>query len=183
VLWLHTFGERHHDAAAGRPRGHRALAEQFGIRNLAPINALPSRAAGHITYDASSQTLYIGTGSIWPVTPEVWDFDVGGMRVVRHWLNYRTAEYHGRSSALDRIRPQRWTAAMTDEILALIAVLTACVALHAAQADLLHRICEHRTLSASRLRQAGIVPPPRASILSPYTSSKHGRQIQLDPER
>ncbi len=83
VLWLHTFGERHFDPAAGRPRGHRALAERFSIRNLLPINALPA-CADDIRHDATSQTLHVGTGTIYPVTSRVWEYDVGGMRVVRH---------------------------------------------------------------------------------------------------
>jgi type ISP restriction-modification system protein/N-6 DNA methylase len=167
ILWLHTFGERCHDSTAGRPRGHRALAERFGIRNTVTIDALPSRVSGDIVYDAPSQTLHIGTGSIWPVIPEVWEFDVGGMSVVRHWLNYRTTEYHGRSSALDRIRPQRWTAALTDEVLALIAVLTGCVALRDKQDDLLRRVCEQQTIRISQLAEASVYPPPRDSAVPP----------------
>jgi hypothetical protein len=169
VLWLHTFGERHHDAVAGRPKGYRALAK--------PITGMPSREARDISYHPPSQTLHIGTGSICPVTPEVWDCDVGGMRVIRHWLNYRTAEHHGRSSELDRIGLQRWTVALTDELLALISVLTGCVALWSQQNDLLHRICQHQTVSASELRDNEILPPPHASTIPPPTSPK-GPNIQ-----
>ncbi|MFC4049279.1 type ISP restriction/modification enzyme [Actinomadura syzygii] len=167
LLWLHTFGEHQHDGAAGRPRGHRVLAQHFGIHNPAPISTLPSRSAGEITHDATSLTLHIGAGSIRPVTLDVWEYDVGGMRVIRHWLNYRTTEYHGRSSPLDHVRPQRWTAAMTDELLALTAVLTGCVALEDQQKDLLQRICTHRTVSASKLTTAGVLPPPITATAAP----------------
>ncbi|WP_165966265.1 type ISP restriction/modification enzyme [Actinomadura sp. 7K534] len=176
LLWLHTFGERHHDAAVGRPRGHRALAQHFGIRNPTPITTLPSRSAGEIVYDSSSLTLHIGTGSIRPMTPAVWNYDVGGMRVIRHWLNYRTTEYHGKSSPLDHIRPQRWTAAMTDELLAVTAVLTGCVALQDEQEDLLQRICAQPTVSASELTTRGVLPPPKPSTAAPRNAGARSTQ-------
>ncbi|MFC5946649.1 type ISP restriction/modification enzyme, partial [Micromonospora harpali] len=147
---MHTFGERYYDPAMGRPRGHRAIAERFGIRNPLPIDAMPT-CLDEIKYNQDSQTLRIGTGSIHPVTPEVWDYDVGGMRVVRHWLNYRTIDFVGASSALDQNRVERWTTTMTDEILALIAVLSGCVAASRTQDNVLDRICKSQTLLLSEL--------------------------------
>lgn len=53
----------------------------------------------NITYDETSQTVYLGTGTFGPVPERVWTYDVGGMKVVKHWFDYRKTNPGGKKSA------------------------------------------------------------------------------------
>jgi hypothetical protein len=60
----------------------------------------------------------VGNSRFGPVTPEVWEFEVSGLKVVQSWLGYRMKKRaRKKSSLLDDIRPERWTARMSDESL------------------------------------------------------------------
>lgn len=65
VVWLHSFGERFADSAAGRPSGPPRL--PAGRQPKVPAGgAIPSDAAGMpdvLSYDATAQRLRVGTGS------------------------------------------------------------------------------------------------------------------------
>ena len=72
----------------------------------------------------------MGDGRFGPVAPEVWAFEVSGLKVVQSWLGYRMKKRAGRkSSPLDDIRPECWTARMSDEFLELLWVLEGTLAL------------------------------------------------------
>ena len=44
-----------------------------------------------------------------PVAPEVWNYSVSGLQVVKSWLDYRKRRPGGKqSSPLDEIRPEHW---------------------------------------------------------------------------
>ena len=56
--------------------------------------------------------------------------EVSGFEVVKSWLGYRLKKRAGKkSSPLDDIRPERWTARMSDEFLELLWVLEATLAM------------------------------------------------------
>lgn len=64
------------------------------------------------------------------MSPQVWEFEVSGLKVVQSWLGYRMKKRAGKkSSPLDEIRPERWTARMSDELLELLWVLEATLAM------------------------------------------------------
>ena len=70
----------------------------------------------------------MGAGTFGPVEPDVWSFDVSGLEVLKSWLSYRMKGGAGRrSSPLNEIRPERWTAELTEELLELLWVLEATV--------------------------------------------------------
>ncbi len=142
---LHTYGERF--GGKGVPRGQAKVAR-----------AIPDTPEGYPedhAYDPVSWTLRVGDGELGPVSPEVWEFGVSGLRVVKSWLDYRMKEPSGRSSSpLDEIRPERWTIQMTHELLELLWVLEATIAEQPYGADLLTRIVE------SDLFEAGDLPQP-----------------------
>lgn len=92
-------------------------------------------------YDESGKTLRVGAGEFGPVGPEVWGFSVSGFQVVKSWLGYRMREGAGqRSSPLDEIRPTRWTAQFTRELLELLWVLEATVERWPALAEMLEAV-------------------------------------------
>ena len=129
------------------------------------MKAVPGDAAGYpdaFDHDPATRALHVGDGEFAPVTAEVHGFQVSGLQVVRSWLRSRMRQGAGRkSSPLDDIRPQRWTAAHTNELLDLLWVLEATVALRPEQARLLDAVTAGDCLAADDL------PPVPAAMRQP----------------
>jgi hypothetical protein len=120
----------------------------------------------------------VGDGEFGPVERAVFEFSISGFKVIPSWLAYRMQEGAGRtSSPLDGLRPERWTATMTEELLQLIWVLEATVAAQPELAALLERVLNGPLFSASELpspteadRAApGTTAPDESEEASPYT--------------
>jgi hypothetical protein len=78
-------------------------------------------------FDAPSQTLRIGDGLVGPIDARVLAYSVSGMRPVDAWLRRRITPRAGKSP-LDAMQPQCWTAPMTHELLELLWILEATLA-------------------------------------------------------
>jgi hypothetical protein len=155
LLWLHTYATRFQDLAAGRAG---AVPEVPGIGWSRPVRRMPRRPS-ELAYDAERRTLTVGDGVVAGVRPEVWAYAVSGMPVLRKWLGYRTRDGAGKAASsgneLDRIRPQHWPAAWSEELLELLRVLTLTLELHPLQAALLDQICEGPLIGAGELPTPG----------------------------
>lgn len=139
LLWWHTWGERF--ASAGQLRVPVGQTQQ-----LHPVDEMPDNHS----YDSDTQRLSVGTGLFGPVNPDVWNFEVSGLRVVKSWLDYRMKARKGKkSSPLDNIRPDRWT--QTDELLRLLAILEHTVKVTPAAAELLKEIVSGPLIPAADL--------------------------------
>jgi hypothetical protein len=150
IVWLHCFGERMADPAAGRPAAPPRL--PLGRRPQVPqdgaIPATPEAMPDHIAHDAIRERLQIGSGFIEPVTAAVWRYEVSGKAVIKQWFSYR-AQSRERPiigdrrppSPLGEIQPETWLAEYTSELLDLINVLGLLVDLEPEQAALLDRVC------------------------------------------
>jgi hypothetical protein len=136
LIWLHTYGERF------VPQGE-TLGE-VPIGKAKCKKAVPDSENDYpedFSYDPVSKEIQFGTGRFGPISPEIWEFEVSGLKVVQSWLAYRRKSGAGkRSSPLDEIRPRRWTAQMTDDFLELLWVLEYTVALFPALQELLEQI-------------------------------------------
>lgn len=134
LLWLHTYGERF------IPPGERPGRVPPGqARCLVGTPTAPRDYPDRYRYDAGQQKLYVGKGEFAPVRPEVWEFSVSGLQVVKSWLDYRMKRRAGRkSSPLDAIRPDSWQ--FDDELLDLLWVLEHTVDLFPELARLLDDI-------------------------------------------
>lgn len=138
LLWLHTYGERFApvdkqwaDVAPGRTKCIKAI--------LGDPDQYPEK----FSYDDATRTLHVGEGAFAPVSPEVYAFEVSGLKVVQSWLKYRMKKGAGRkSSPLDDIRPESWTGQFTTELLELLWVLEKTVEGYPAQETLLEAIIE-----------------------------------------
>jgi hypothetical protein len=158
LIWLHSYGERfvppgrsNGDVPQGRARCRRAVPDAA------------ERYPEEYSYNDTSQVLRVGEGEFGPVPKEVWDFSVSGLQVVHSWLNYRMKKGAGRSSSpLDDIRPQCWTGEMSQELLELLWVLEATVAMLPEMTQTLEAIVAGETLRADELPQptAGERKPP-----------------------
>ena len=138
LIWLHTYGERFVPGDAAYKH------TPCGVAKC--IKAVPGNADGYpetFSYNDTTRTLHVGEGTFAPVTPEVYEFEVSGLQVVRSWLKYRMKKGAGKkSSPLDDIRPESWTSQFTTELLELLWVLEETVNGYPAQEELLDLIVE-----------------------------------------
>ena len=147
LLWLHTYGERY--VPDGRKRG------QVPNGSARCTKAVPGDADSYpetFEYNDATLALRVGDGQFAPVAPEVFAFEVSGLKVVQSWLKYRMKKGAGKkSSPLDDIRPERWTSQFTTELLELLWVLEATIDSYPEQAALLETILVSDCFSASEL--------------------------------
>ncbi|HEY3505621.1 MAG TPA: type ISP restriction/modification enzyme [Actinocatenispora sp.] len=157
VMRLHTYGEW--------PNGGARVPRHLRPRVVRPISARPADMPERIDYDPDTRELRVGTGALAPVSEAVWRYEVSGMRIVKHWFDYRKADPAGRrgGSPLDSLHTRRWPAEMTEELRDLVAVLEACLALQPRQAALLDRVLAGTLITAADLEDARVLPPPPES--------------------
>jgi hypothetical protein len=141
LVGLHTYGERFGGSV---PRGTARIEK-----------AIPDTPEGYpenYSYDPAEKTLKVGEGEIRPVQPEVYNYSVSGLEVVKSWLGYRRKNPRGRSSSpLDDIRPETWTGDMTRELLQLLWVLEATAEKEPELAALLEEIIAAEVFTADQL--------------------------------
>lgn len=125
LIWLHTYGQRM--VSAGEAVGQVPQGKARCIRGI------PGTAEDYpeaFSCEDMPKLLRVGKGEFGPVSKDVWEFSVSGLAVVKSWLRYRMKAGAGRSSSpLDEVRPETWTAQMTQELLELLWVLEATVAM------------------------------------------------------
>ena len=148
LVHLHTYGERF------VPEGGKGGVPQGRTRYEKPIPDTPQGYPEDYAYDEETETLRVGEGEFRPVSKEIWEYEVSGLRVVRSWLGYRMKDPSGKSSSpLDEIRPERWTGEMTTELLELLWVLEATVEKEPELAAFLQKIVDSPTFEAAELPQ------------------------------
>lgn len=94
------------------------------------VSDSPAQYPELYSFDPGTGEITVGNGRFGQVAPEVWEFEVSGLKVVQSWLGYRMKTRAGKkSSPLDLIRPERWTARMSEELLEVLWVLEATLAM------------------------------------------------------
>jgi hypothetical protein len=161
VLWLHSYGERFAAPSADRPLGPPRLPDERRPKVVVDIPEDERGRPTRIAHDAPSETLHVGAGQVRPVSRAVWDYQVTGMRVVRHWFRYRTGEPTGRHpTELDTVQPHHWDHTTITELLDLLNVLGFLVDLAPAQQETLRQICQGPRVGIDQLVASGAVPAP-----------------------
>jgi Type ISP C-terminal specificity domain/Eco57I restriction-modification methylase/N-6 DNA Methylase len=161
VLWLHSYGERFIDPKADRPPGPPRLPPARRPQVIVEIPDDEDHIPTLIKHVAASQTLQVGDGQVQPVPRAVWDYQVAGMRVVRHWFRYRTTEPTGRyPTELDAIPLRRWDDTMIKELLNLLNILGFLVELAPKQQAVLDQIRHRPRIGVDDLIASGAVPAP-----------------------
>jgi len=164
VIWLHTFGERMVNNRQRRP-------SRLGTSRRAGYSIPVAGDNGQLpkVVDHEGEALIVGVdtllehaGRVEPVSRAVWEYQVGGVQVIKKWFSYRhpDAPQRRRTSPLDDINPYRWCAEFDDELLDMIEVLDGCVRLEPIQDELLARICAGPVLSLQDLTNMGVLPAP-----------------------
>jgi hypothetical protein len=166
VVWLHCYGERFPDAAAGRPKSPPRLPEDErpSIPAEGAIPGAPEPLPETMAYDAAKRRLVIGKGFVDNVTPAMRNYEVSGKNVLDQWFSYRRRDRtkpmigdRRPPSPLERIQPDGWLAEYTEDLLNLLNVLGRLVALAPLQADLLERIAAGPlvTVAADGVQESG----------------------------
>jgi hypothetical protein len=171
VIWLHTYGDRFTDAAAGRPAGPPRAPGGPTIPAGGAIPSDPAKFPNDLRYDATAQRLHVGEGFIDNVPQAVRDYEVSGRNVIDQWFSYRRKDRsrpiigdRRPPSPLDSIQPERWPASYTEDLLNLLHVLRLLTELEPAQADLLERICTGPLIDAEVLRADGVFDDTSAAV-------------------
>jgi hypothetical protein len=165
LVWLHTYAERFRGDGRGGdvPSGK--------AKSLKGVSSYPE----DYNYDPAAREVHVGDGRFGPVEPEVWDFEVSGLKVVQSWLGYRMKKRAGKkSSPLDDIRPERWTPRMTDEFLELLWVLEATLAMEPELSATLDKIVAGQCFKATELPI-----PTTAEQLAPGAPDEAGHLLEL----
>jgi hypothetical protein len=164
VVWLHCYGERYIDAAAGRPKGSPRLPKGQGpfIPADGAIPGAPQPLPETMVYDAAKRRLVIGKGFVENVTPAMRNYEISGKNVLDQWFSYRrrdrTKPQIGDKrppSPLEKIQPDGWLAEYTEDLLNLLNVLGRLIALEPRQADLLDRIVAGPLVAVAGKRESG----------------------------
>ena len=100
---------------------------------------------------------------------------MSGLKVVQSWLGYRMKKRAGKkSSALDDIRPERWTPRMTGEFLELLWVLEATLAIEPELSATLNKIVAGQCFKATELPT-----PTEGERLAAGTPVEAGELLEL----
>jgi hypothetical protein len=173
LLWLHTYGERF--VPKGKQRGH---IPRGAAKCVKPVPGDRENYPESFEYNETTRTLHVGDGQFRPVLPEVYEFEVSGLKVVQSWLKYRMKKGAGKkSSPLDDIRPERWTSQFTTELLELLWVLEATEASYPAQAKLLEAVVEGPCFRAYELPP--VPKEMRKPLKPPKTRPEEGGRFAL----
>lgn len=149
VIWLHTYGERFDDAAAGRPRQAPRLDKAHApvIPRGGAIPGAPQPLPDSIDHDPATRRLTVGKGRIDNVMPEIWGYEVSGKPVLRQWFSYRRSDRsrpvigdRRPPSPLDSVQPDHWLSEYTTDLMNLLHVLGRLVLLEPKQAALLEQV-------------------------------------------
>lgn len=136
LLWLHTYGERF------VPKDH--MRGNVPVGHVRCTKAVPGDTDHYpdtFQYVDATKTLRVGTGEFSPLSRQVFDFEISGLKVVQSWLKYRMRKGAGKkSSPLDDIRPDRWTSQFTTEFLELLWVVEKTIATYPEQDKLLRAV-------------------------------------------
>ncbi|CAN5179250.1 hypothetical protein BH10PSE7_BH10PSE7_11680 [soil metagenome] len=167
IVWLHCYGERFTDAAAGRPKGPPRMTENTPfIPSDGTIPPAPEPLPEDMHYDAAERRLHVGKGYIENVTPEMWAYEISGKQVVWQWFSYRRLDRsrpiigdRRPPSPLEKIQPEGWLPEYTTDLLNLLNVLGRLVSLESAQAALLQKICDGELASTQDMSVADNAQP------------------------
>ncbi|MWA01947.1 N-6 DNA methylase [Actinomadura sp. LD22] len=181
VVWLHTYGTRFADESKGRPRRAPRLPDAESPRIRPDIPASAERMPDSVGYDEETETLLIGDeGRVGPVPPEVWAYNVGGMRVVAKWVGYRLRRPRRRKAAspLDLINAREWDYRFNNDLRDLLHVLGLLVRLEPEQDALLGEICAGPLVTVDDLKAVPVLPVPKSHRV-PIKPSGEGGQMAM----
>jgi len=131
------------------------------------------------------QIVALHTGYIDNVPKAVWEYEVSGKNVLRHWFSYRKRDRSRPMigdkrppSPLDGIQPDHWLPDYTKDLIDLLNVLGWLVKLEPKQKDLMDRILKGPFLDRASLEAAGaLAGPPKVKGAKKTATSDHPKLL------
>ena len=169
LIWLHTFGTRFSTAITGNKK-------LDGVAKcIVAISGGETQYPESFEYKPTAKEVHIGRGRFGPISPEVWNYAVSDYQVVKKWLEFRMKNRKGRkSSPLDEVRPDKWTATMTKQFLEILWVLEHTIAMEVKLNNLLEKI-----LAESIFTMDDLPHPIQEEINSPSENKTAARQVEM----
>nr|WP_159062544.1 type ISP restriction/modification enzyme [Streptomyces caniscabiei] len=159
-LWAATYGDAGTPPAGQEPGQPSVTFPAGDPRQVRYETGIGSAMPDTLGYDAETGTLCVGPGAFTGVPPEVWNYEVGGMNVVKKWFGYRKASPTSRkTSPLDDIHVTSWPSKWTEELIDLLSVLRRLVDLAPTQQALTTKIVGSPVVTVTDLTSAGVLPP------------------------
>ncbi len=126
------------------------------------FNNDPAQYPEEFQHKPDSETLVVGDGQIAPVSEAVWEYEVSGLKILSSWLSNRMKVPTGKkSSPLDNIGPEKWTAEMTEELLTLTWILEHTIDINEQQTGVLESVVAGPLFTSNEL------PKPRPEDREP----------------
>lgn len=171
LLWLHTYGERFLPEGIERGQSYKGKA-----RCTVQVPYEEAHYPEKYNYDEEMKTLHVGDGEFSPVEPEVYEFEVSGLKVVQSWLGYRMKEPKGRrTSPLDDINVKKWSAQFTTELLELLWVLEGTIDSYIELEQLFEKIVAGECINKNELPDV-----PDSMREAPKQKQKQGHLFESD---
>ncbi|WP_416979023.1 type ISP restriction/modification enzyme [Streptomyces sp. T028] len=131
IIWLHTYGQRFVDPAAGRPASAPRVSSGNNPRVMRenPIPSNPEEMPDRIDYDDLRKELIVGEGRICNVPKRVKDYEISGVNVLDKWFSYRRRNRerpvigNRKISELAVEQADRWLPEYTADLIDLLNVL------------------------------------------------------------
>lgn len=156
LLWLQTFGDRFASDGSSFPSPRAEWAK---------TPTRPPADKSEIVFDPANAMLRIADGVLSRLAPEVYAFEVSGLRVISKWLGYRMAIPGGRAasskSPLDAIRPTTWAPEWSQELLEIVSALEHTLEMQPIGSMLLDEMLLGQLIAADDL------PDPSAALRQP----------------
>jgi hypothetical protein len=153
ILWLHTFGSRFVDVDKGRGVDIRQRNGLSHPTYLEAVKGMPDV----LDHDDETNVLKVGTGRFGGVSKDVYEYQVGGVNVLKQWFGYRKQNPNGKiTSELDRIVPDRWESEWTEHLLQVLSALAQLVEAQELQAKLLDDVASSELFSMGELSLLGV---------------------------
>lgn len=171
LIWIHTYGNRLFDC------DHPPEAIKGKARCTQDVSNLNDKYPNEFRYDEDHRKLHVGDGVFAPVSPDIWEFEVSGLKVVQSWLGYRMRERKGKKSSPLDDQPTVWTHEFTRELLELLWVLEITVEGYPKQKQLLENVLNGELFTARELPLA-----PESAREAPKTKKvrAHKDQFSID---
>lgn len=162
LVWLHTYGEAGEPLPGlssvtdpsldyALPRYEKSMGRRMPETKPAWE---PAFAVGECTYE---QAMLFGDGLWSGLDRRVFDYTVGGKKVLDSWAGYRLKNPNGkRTSPLNGIVQEEWPREWSEELGRLLAVLTHLVHLEEDQQQLLDRVLAGPLISREDLERSGV---------------------------
>lgn len=157
LLMSCTYGERFGDMNEFGQRVPRAATGSASVWRPTSKISYPR----NFRYEPSQSKLYVGDGEISGVRPEVWNYEISKLQVVKSWLGYRMLDRKGKkTSPLDTIGPSEWTFDL--ELLQLLHLIEVLVDAEAEAASLLDRV-----VTGPLIQEADVPSPSKEEAAPP----------------